>query len=859
MSQVTADTSIADHLAHVVASAPAAEALTGGGRSYSYAEIDRWSDAVARDIVRRRVSPEPPIAIVTSDIVSLVPAVLGAVKSGCFFIAIDAADPDERIVRILAETRAALCVVDAGKPVPRPLDGMQLVEIAPAPPAGLDPCPPAPPHPLVQIIFTSGSTGKPKAIATPQRGFVADALLSSARIGRVRGERVSYIGVPGFSRATSAIFGTLLSGGTLCAFDARSESLDALAATIARERITVLSITPSLFRGLMAACPEGLDVSSVRRLNVSADVLTVADVEAFKRHFPSSCRLESGFGSTEAGLVFRMNIDHDTPVPGPLVPLGVPWPEVEVRVVDEEGNDAPDGEAGELVVTSAHVIEGYWDAGRIDSARFLEHPSRPGVRTLATGDLVRRGRDGLYYFAGRRDDRLKIHGRRIDPVEVEAALVATGMVRAAAVVGKEDPSGTRRLTAYVVMRDGEAFDARAIRKFLRRAVPSWMVPARIIALSAIPFTGAGKVDRAALTSRRDEEGESSSGPRDALERDLAAIWSRVIGAPVHVDDDFFDDHGGESVVAAQLVTEIQRETGQRMPLSLLLELNSVARMADYLRAGGARADHLAVQVQRGGALPPLFCVSGKGGSVMIFRKLAAAIGPDLPFYGLTHHGFDPAFFPATVATMAAHYIRAMREVAPEGPYYLAGYSGGGAVALEIGRQLERAGEHVPFLGLIDSPGVMQRASMRRRLANRLDMIRQRPLYRAAGFFREAVTRSRAGLKELLARRGLATARPVHEGDRAFRRLKMDDSSRPYGGPVTLFRARNGLGLLGTLPDLGWASRGVSRLEIVDVRGDHVTMLTDDSASLARALSAALDTARRAADADPGLPSQSSAS
>ncbi len=833
LAALPAIASIAECFRAVAAASPDVVALITSRDRYTYSDLDRWSDAIAADVVKQKAPLDKPVAIITADNGALVAAVFGVVKAGHFFVMIDASDPAERVELILRESFAEVRVE------PRPFSkGSTALP------------PPRPPHEFVYLVLTSGTTGKPKAVITRQARFVEKTLASAAGKGYAAGERSLYTALPGFTRAPLAIFGTLLSGSTMCAFDARSESLTALAASISRERITSLALPPSLFRRLMTL-PE-LDLSSVTTLRLGADVVTVADVETFKSRFSPGCRLQTGFAASETGRVFHIQIGHDTPMPGPLVPIGWPVRGVEVRLVDDEGNDVPDGEAGEIVVRSEHVAEGYWNDPELTAQRFvMDH-----VRTFFTGDLARRDDQGLYYFVGRKDARLKIHGRRVDPSEIEAAILALGDVREAVVVGKTDGSAEQWLVAYVVMQHGRRCDARAIRAALRERVPMWMVPARIHALDAIPMTHAAKADRSALVARVDDVLVEDSGASDELQRQLVEIWSGVVRAPVHVDDDFFDDLGGDSIRAAHLVSEVGRVTGRVIPLSLLLELQTVAKMAAFL-LGHHQADPVAVVVQRGGSLPPLFCISGAGGSVMIFRRLARTLGTDQPFYGLHHHGFDSAMFPESYTAIAAQYADAIRRIQDQGPYFVAGYSSGGTLAFEVARQMERVRDQVAFVGLIDT-GATQRVSSRAiRLRNRLAFLRERPLARVPRYVWEMVAlrpwflltrwarrskRVRLRARDFLPDPALVPA-DLHQTNRTMSASRLGFALRPYGGAVTLFRARHGMGAMAEERDLGWLRVGVGSLDILDVEGDHRSLLEEDVTSLGLAFSDALRRAR----------------
>jgi thioesterase domain-containing protein/phenylacetate-coenzyme A ligase PaaK-like adenylate-forming protein/acyl carrier protein len=689
------------------------------------------------------------------------------------------------------------------------------------------------PNDLVQLVFTSGTTGTPKAIANRQHGFVERLIKQAALTGRARGERVSYTALPGFARATYEIFGSLLNGATLCAFDARSESLEALGELILRERVSILTLTPALFRRFMKSAPADLDLSSIRKLRLGADVVTVPDVEAYKARFPRGCTLERAFNASETGMVLHMSIDHDTPIPGPLVPIGRPRKDMAVRILDEDGNDVADGEIGELVARGPHIAHGYWHAPEITAEKFRFDGDDV---TFFTGDLVRRDADGLYYFLGRKDARLKIHGRRIDPLEIESALLACAGTREAAVVGKPDAHGELRLVAYVAMNDGVPCVPRELRAALRATLPSFMIPARIHQVEALPMSGAGKIDRRDLVERVDPTAAPVTIAADPIARSLLDIWSRVLGTAVGEHDDFFDDLGGESLVAADLVAEVQVILGRSLPLSLLVELNTVARMADYLRARETDPERIAIALQTGGTRPPIFCVCGKGGGVLNFRRLAEALGPDQPFYGLTLHGFAGDAVPKTFPALAACFADAIRAIQPAGPYSLAGFSAGGLIACDVARQMLRGGDEIAFVGLIDSAATPARVPAWKRSLKHVSLLWEKPAIYAPRYARSVARR----LRLLRPQPHVPTPDVIRAMNRIYESIERRPSLQHYPGHLTLFLASHGWGYDAPTPDLGWSAL-CDKLTIVPIPGAHHTVLTDEVASLATAMRKALGT------------------
>lgn len=835
---VTADTAVATRFRAVAASMPAAIALVTPNVRCTYDEIDRWSDAIAADIAALSPPAEAPVAIVVRDPVAIVPSVLAVLKAGHCFVIVDSAEPRERIGAVLDAAGATLCLVDEAVP-----DASRKLDVLHVGAPGRTPVAPPvlPAHELVQLIFTSGTTGVPKSVAVRQRSYAERLVRASARNGRAAGERVSYTALPGHARAAGEILGSLLNGATLCAFDARTERLDALAGLIERERISILTLTPALFRRFMRTLSATTDLSSVRKLRIGADVLTVADVDAWRARFPVTTTLERAYNSTETGNVLHVSITHDTPVPGPLVPMGRPLPGVEVWVIDEDGNEVAEGETGELVVRSPQVARGYWNAPELTAERFTFDETRPETPTFRTGDLVRREADGLYYFVGRRDARIKIHGRRIDPVEVESALIVHAGVQEAVAIAEPAADGELHLAAYVVA-SGATAGPREIRAAMRGKVPAWMIPSRVHLLDALPMTRTGKVDRESLSQRAVLSSNAETfdvGEAGGVEGTITAIWSRVLAMTVGIDDDFFEDLGGGSLDALEIVAEVSRVTGRSLPLSLILELNTVRKMSGYLAAQPDK-DRTVIALQRDGSEPPLFCVSGKGGSVIVFRALAEALGSEQPFFGLTHHGIDPKSLPTTLAALAACYADAIRQQQPDGPYYVAGYSAGGLVAYEVARQMARAGDVVAFVGLLDTAATDERLAPWRRVAKYVSIVRRRS---ASSVARALVRRVEWAAQWARSGGKVNHFNPNLPTNRYFDSLNMLESLQPYPGPVTLFLARQGRGAGLAVPDAGWRVLCGNGLRIVLIDGEHDTILGSDVSGLARELASALAEAR----------------
>jgi acyl-coenzyme A synthetase/AMP-(fatty) acid ligase len=270
------------------------------------------------------------------------------------------------------------------------------------------------------------------------------------------------------------------------------------------------------------------------------------------------------------------------------VPVGRPLPGVHAYVLDRSMELLPPGVPGELCIAGLGVASGYVGAGQGPDGPFVADPfSTDGAtRMYRTGDRARYLRDGAIEFLGRLDDQVKIRGYRIEPGEIESVLVRHAAIRQAAVALDEGEHGERRLVAYVVA-SGEP-TVEELQAFVSASLPDYMVPARFATLEALPFTPSGKIDRKALAgvvavqTRREAK---FVAPRDELEREIAGIWSELLGVErVGVFDDFFA-LGGHSLLATQAIIRIRRGHGD-IPLRALLAAPTVATLAEVVRSTG---------------------------------------------------------------------------------------------------------------------------------------------------------------------------------------------------------------------------------------------------------------------------------
>ena len=496
--------SIPARFEQVVRCFPHSIALTGNARQWTYSELNSTVNRIACAI-RALTPPEVGcVAFLLEQSPEMVIATLAVMKAGKAYLGIHPEMPaaaqrgiirdaaPELILttaklrsrtREIADGACEVLVID--EPGERYPDQNLELSIRPQDPSS--------------IFYTSGTTGKPKGVVKSHRAVLHRVWLSTQHDVIVPADRQSLLTHVSFSASESDMFGALLQGARVCVFDIASRGFAEFRTWIDEEGITLLHPPVLLFRSFLSTLEEGNLFPSVRLVALAGDVVLPADVEKWRRHFAGSCTLLHRFSTAETALLTVAHIEREaTPEPG-AVTAGRPVSDKILTLVDEAGRAVPQGEAGELMVRSSYLADGYWRHPEETAAAFRPDPDVPSQRIYRTGDLGRFLPDGSLEFLGRREHLAKIRGYRVDTREVEAAVAELDGVESAAVIVRKEQDEDR-LSAFVVMKPGMAFDARALRGRLKTHLPDWKIPARLEPVPALPTTLSGKVDRQLLRS-----------------------------------------------------------------------------------------------------------------------------------------------------------------------------------------------------------------------------------------------------------------------------------------------------------------------------------------------------------------------
>lgn len=578
---------------------PSATAVCYGHDRVTYAELNARANQLAHHLISLGVGPDVPVGLCVERSVAMVVGMLGILKAGGAYLPVDPEQPSERLELMLRDANAPVLLTQDSLRASLPVNGGEILSLDGdserfAKASAANPPTRANASHLAYLIFTSGSTGVPKGIRVPHRAInrlVCETnyvdLDSNARIGQASNSS--------FDAATFEIWGALLHGGQLIGIPKEVLlSPRDLAATLRENEISALFLTTALFNQVARELPGAF--SSLGYLLVGGEACDPACFAAVLSAAPPQ-RLLHVYGPTETTTFATWHPVEAVESDATTIPIGRPISNTRVYVLDTAGNPVPQGVVGELCIGGDGVAAGYLNRPELDAEKFRPDPFvAGGAHLYRSGDRVRMRADASIEFVGRVDDQVKIRGFRIEPGEVETVLARHPGVNSISVIAREDVPGERRLVAYVVAEDAAL---EGLRTFAADHLPGYMVPAAFVALSELPISSTGKIDRRALPEPGANDltvvGEITP-PRDPMERAIAGIWSILLQRErIGVHDNFFE-LGGHSLLATQVISRIRSLLGAEVPLRSLFGSPTVADLARHAADHGAmrtRAEHLA--------------------------------------------------------------------------------------------------------------------------------------------------------------------------------------------------------------------------------------------------------------------------
>jgi amino acid adenylation domain-containing protein/non-ribosomal peptide synthase protein (TIGR01720 family) len=586
----TASTSLEAMFSEQAARTPDAIALVHDSWSLSYSELDRRSTRLAEYLRSIGVGPEKRVALCLKRGSEAVIGMLGILKAGGVYVPLDPDHPPERLAYLLEDlqpevllTNHALSERFLGAPAPMAcLADHYHWEGAGVPDASEQVARAQPSNPAY-ILYTSGSTGRPKGVVVTREGLINYVTWACDAYRYVQGMRTPLHTSLSFDLSITSLWPPLLTGGCIVLIS-EDAGIDALVGEVSSSYgYDLIKITPSGLRVIENVVGDNSRRLPIQQLVIGGEDLTWKDLEYWRRQRRAP-RVINEYGPTETVVgccVYEASVEAGRSGP---VPIGRPVANSRMYVLDEWGQLAPAGAAGELYIGGAGLARGYWNRPDVTAERFApdEFSGEAGGRLYRTGDQVRWRWDGELEFLGRLDGQVKLRGYRIELGEIEAILKQRAEVEQVTVVMREDEPGQRRLVAYLTAK--AQVGSSELREYLKGRMPEYMIPALIVQLERMPLTTNGKIDRSALPIPETKLGSREYvAPRNETEEILCGIWEKLLHVErVGVTDNFFE-LGGDSIISIQVITRA-REAGLRLLPKQFFERQTIAELAEVAEA-----------------------------------------------------------------------------------------------------------------------------------------------------------------------------------------------------------------------------------------------------------------------------------
>lgn len=546
---------------------PDALALVRGEEKLTYAELDARAGLIARRLRELGVDADARVATFLDRSIDTIVGLLGILEAGGGYVPIETTYPRDRIAFMLrdAGARAVLTSTSLRDRLPEGAPPAILLDREPQPASRAEGAltSRARGDTLAYVMYTSGSTGTPKGVEVLHRAI--NRLVRRVEYVRLGPDETLMHAAPlAFDASTFEIWGALLHGAKLVLYPEVVPTARGLREQIGRHGVTTMWLTSALFNAIVDDDPTCL--RGLRQILVGGEALSPRHVRRAMDALPET-RFINGYGPTETTtFACCHSIPRDLEAGARSIPIGRPIRDTHVYVLDPSRELVPVGEVGELYIGGDGLARGYLARPELTAERFVPDPFRTGERVYRTGDVCRWLPDGSLDYVGRADDQMKVRGYRIEPGEIEAALVASGAVKTCAVIARPDGAGQKRIVAYLVSAGPDAGrpSVATLREQLRERVPEFMVPSAFVWVEALPITANGKLDVRALPAPTNDRPELSTDyvePRGPIERALCTVFGELLGVSTVGAMDSVFELGATSLTVLRVIARLRAEHG----------------------------------------------------------------------------------------------------------------------------------------------------------------------------------------------------------------------------------------------------------------------------------------------------------
>ncbi|WP_422891583.1 amino acid adenylation domain-containing protein [Pseudomonas chlororaphis] len=700
---------------------PDAVALLCGDRQLSYGQFNQRANQLAHKLIEQGVGPDVRVGIAVERGLDMIVGLLAVLKAGGAYVPLDPEYPQDRLHYMMQDSGIQLLLTQAPL-LERLRAGVEVPHLCLDQDhewlAGADrgnPVQRSNPENLAYVMYTSGSTGRPKGVSITHNALSQHARAARDYFKMTAEDRGLQFSTFNFDAFVEQLYPALICGASVVIRGKALWDSETFYRELIGQGISIVDLSTAYWfmLGKDFAAKGPRDFGRLRQLNLGGEAMPAEGVAAWKQAGLTDACLLNTYGPTETTVSATAHdceayLSGAEPLPA-VIPLGKALPGRSIYLLDNSGNLPLNGVVGELMIGGELLARGYHDRPGLTAERFIPDPfSQDGGRLYRSGDLARYNANGVIDYAGRIDHQVKIRGFRIEMGEIEARLLEQPQVREAVVLA-QDAAGGPQLVAYLVAAQGVSADSQddqarlreQLKAALKAVLPDYMLPAHLLFLEALPLSPNGKLDRKALP-KADASllQQAYVAPQSELEQQVAAIWAEVLGIEqVGLDDNFFE-LGGHSLDALRLIGALNQALGLQLSINALFSAPTVGQLLVVVDAGQAAvADNV---IALGGSGQPLFCFHPAGGSVYGYLPLAARLRDCCAVYGVLHQSYLQAdWSEVSWQAMVQRYVASIRQVQPAGPYYLAGWSLGGSIAMDVASELEAVGETVRFLGLLD--------------------------------------------------------------------------------------------------------------------------------------------------------------
>lgn len=673
---------------------------------WTYSELDRRSNQIGNELLSQGVTSNSIIGIQMKRSNEQIATLFGVLKIGCSYVPIDPANPEERTNFILSDADAAILITD--DPGRTDVQGIPVTTLE-------ESCKQVDSNPNVNLdissrdliayqIYTSGTTGKPKGLKISHASLINHLESHKREFPYMKNERVLQHINYTFDPSVLEIFGPLLTGNTIVLTDQdRQFDVDYLSLLISEQQITRAQILHSLLEKILDK-PSFFGAEKLLYVFTGGEALNSQLVQKYFKKMPNGIPLINLYGPSEATVAstFYHCKEEDN---YPVTPIGKPFSNYHLVILDDNQKLVPDGVVGELYIGGESLSNGYVNNTTLNQYSFIHLDFPITGKYYRTGDMVKRLKTGDYVFVSRKDSQVKIRGFRIELNEIKRTTLNYREIKAAAIVVKSI-NNDKKIFAFLVKHKDSSITANEIKNRLSNELPYYMVPNAIVWINELPVTSNGKLDENKFPfTKNDLLTGKKRKPDSFLEKELTNLWKEILCVEdIGVDDDFFD-LGGHSIKVIELIGYIRDKLNFQVPITAIFQYRTVYALANYLKSNKPiNSSRIIVQLKGSNSSErPLFLIHPGGGGVLCYLPLTDNIKMDMPIYGIQSVGYDQDIEPyASIPLMAERYVIEMKKVQKTGPYRLAGWSMGGTIAFEMAKLLRTEGEEVSFIGLLDA-------------------------------------------------------------------------------------------------------------------------------------------------------------